>query len=175
MSLINKAKKGNLDALSELIEQNELMLYKIAKTILYNEEDIKDAIQETLLNIYKGIKNLEKDKYFKTWITRILMNNCYTIIKKNTIKDEKQQKAEKEFNVESNNEEKLLEKIQMQKALEILDDDLKLITIMHYYSDLSVKEISKTLDIPTGTVKSRLSRARTKLYEILTTGGGTYE
>ena len=60
----------------------------------------------------------------------------------------------------------------LQTTLELLEEDLKIVTVLYYYNDLSTKEISEILKIPVGTVKSRLSRAREKLYEILKKKGG---
>ena len=55
----------------------------------------------------------------------------------------------------------------MQTTLELLEEDLKIVTVLYYYNDLSISEISDILNIPKGTVKSRVFRAREKLYEIL--------
>ena len=59
------------------------------------------------------------------------------------------------------------EKIDVDRALKLLDDDLRVVTVLYYYDDISIKDISAILEIPAGTVKSKLSRAREKLYEIL--------
>lgn len=164
MSLIDRAKKGDLDALSELIEQYELILYKTAKAILNNEDDVSDAIQEALISIYKHLGNLQQEKYFKTWATRILINKCYDIIYKNDLNKRKTEKIQEKYMVkEESIDNNIVEKTELQRALNILEEDLRLVTIMYYYDDFSIKEISKILDVPVGTVKSRLSRAREKL------------
>lgn len=70
---IKKAKKGDVDAFIKLMDMNKLSMYKTAKVILNNDEDIADAIQETILSCYKNIKDLKESKYFKTWnILKIL-------------------------------------------------------------------------------------------------------
>ena len=81
--LIKKAMKGDAEAFVQLMELNEVSMYKTAKAILANEEDIGDAIQETILAAYKNIHTLKKAQYFKTWLIRILINKCKDIIKKN--------------------------------------------------------------------------------------------
>lgn len=153
------------EELLEIIKKNKTQLYKVAKSILNDEEDINDAIQETLINAYNKIDTLKNKKYIETWVTRILINKCYDIIDKNKVHERKVQKAIDTYsNYENDNFE---QRTIVQKAVSQIDEDLKLIVIMYYYNQFSVKEISKIMGIPSGTVKSKLSRARTKLYEIL--------
>ena len=165
MSIVNEAKKGNSESFITLIEQYKAQMYKTAKAILRNEEDVCDAIQEVLISSYRNIKNLKKEKYFKTWIIRITINKCYDIIEKNKLIDKKIEKTmySETFEETSNIEEK----IDVDRALKLLDDDLRVVTVLYYYDDISIKDISAILEIPAGTVKSKLSRAREKLYEIL--------
>ena len=68
MELVEKAKNGDIEAFGELIENNKLKMYKTAKSILNNEDDICDAIQETLISIYKNLNKLKENKFFSTWI-----------------------------------------------------------------------------------------------------------
>lgn len=153
------------EELLEIIKKNKVQLYKIAKSILNNEEDVNDAIQETLINAYKKIDTLKNKKYIETWVTRILINKCYDIIDKNKVHERKVQKAIETYNsYESNSFE---QRTIVQKAVSQIEEDLKLIVVMYYYNQFSVKEISEIMGIPTGTVKSKLSRARAKLYDIL--------
>ena len=165
MSIINEAKKGNGEAFVTLIEQHRTQMYKTAKAILKNEEDVCDAIQETIVSAYKSIQTLKREKYFKTWLIRITINKCYDIIEKNNSLNSKIEKTicfdeeEKTSSIEN--------KIDVNMALMAIENDLRIVTILYYYDDISVKDISDILGIPTGTVKSKLSRAREKLYELL--------
>ena len=165
MSIINEAKKGNSEAFVTLIEQYKTQMYKTAKAILKNEEDVCDAIQEALVSAYKNIQTLKQEKYFKTWLIRITINKCYDIIEKNNSINSKIEKTicfeeeEKTSSIEN--------KIDVNMALRAIDNDLRIVTILYYYDDISVKDISDILGIPAGTVKSKLSRAREKLYELL--------
>ena len=76
MLLIKRAQKHDTDAFIELIEKNKTALYKVAKAYLKNEEDIADAMQDTILSAYEHIGELRVVSYFKTWLTRILINHC---------------------------------------------------------------------------------------------------
>jgi len=164
MSLINEAKKGNTQAFVTLIEQHKIQMYKTAKAILKNEDDVCDAIQEALMSMYKNIDSLKQEKYFKTWLIRITINKCYDIIEKNSINDNKIEKQHLYYEEKTNNFET---NIDLERALSLIENDLRTVTILYYYNDISVKDIAEILGIPTGTVKSKLARARNKLYEIL--------
>lgn len=165
--LINQvelAKNNNKEAFSELIEEVKTKLYKTGISILKNDADTCDALQETLLSAYQNLKSLKNNEYFTTWIIRIMINKCYDIIRKNkriVSINEKIQVEEEVFYDRYANESDL------EWALSNIDEDLKLVTVLYYYDDFSVNEISDVLNIPEGTVKSRLSRAREKLYSIL--------
>ncbi len=168
MNLIGKAKLGDKEAFNELIEDNKLKMYKVAKSILKDEDDVCDAIQNALLSAYTNLSKLQNNNYFSTWIIRILINKCYDIAKENQkrysnvidIAEYNTDEGIKSY--DKYNSDSIIENI-----LNKIDEDLKTITVLYYYNDYSIYEISKILDIPEGTVKSRLSRARTKIYEIL--------
>ena len=168
MNLVEEAKLGNEEAFNMLIEENKLKMYKVAKSILKDEDDVCDAIQNALLSAYTNLSKLQNNNYFSTWIIRILINKCYDIAKENQkrysnvidIAEYNTDEGIKSY--DKYNSDSIIENI-----LNKIDEDLKTITVLYYYNDYSIYEISKILDIPEGTVKSRLSRARTKIYEIL--------
>lgn len=72
--LIRKAKKGDKDAFCRLMDENVQSMYKIAAAYLKNDEDVADAIQDTILSCYENLKSLKQNRYFKTWMIRILIN-----------------------------------------------------------------------------------------------------
>ena len=75
-NLVKKAKAGDSGAFAQLIRMNTQSMYKVAWAYLKNDEDVADAIQETILKCYEKLSTLKKDSYFKTWMIRILINNC---------------------------------------------------------------------------------------------------
>ena len=164
IELVEKVKNGDQIAFSNLIEKVKYKLYKTGMSILKNDDDTCDAIQETLIKAYKKIKTLNNNEYFTTWIVRILINQCYDIIRKNDKIISMNEKLQTNQNTyyELYSQESSLEYV-----LNMLDKDLKLVTVLFYYDDLSVSSISEILNIPEGTVKSRLSRARERIYTIL--------
>ena len=162
------AKKGDKEAFSRVIQNVKVKLYKTAMAILKNDDDACDAIQETLISVYKNINTLEHLEYFQTWIIRILINKCYDIMKKN----------QKIININekiSNEVDSFYEMYSTESELELIlnkiEKDLKMVTVLYYYDELPVKEIAIILNIPEGTVKSRLSRARKSISEIYKLGG----
>ncbi len=168
MSIITQIKNGDEQAFAELIEQYKLPIYKTAKSILKDEDDVCDAIQDTALSIYKNIQNLKNEEYFKTWVIRITINKCYDILKKHKLNDEKMLKAQEDVSeLHTNFDNNVILQTDLQRTLELLEEDLRIVTVLYYYNDLSISEIADILNIPKGTVKSRVFRAREKLYEIL--------
>nr|WP_288742550.1 sigma factor [uncultured Mediterraneibacter sp.] len=75
-SLVKRAQRGDDQAFVELIEENKQAMYKVAVGILKNDFDAADAIQESILTCYEKLRELKKAQYFKTWLLRILINNC---------------------------------------------------------------------------------------------------
>lgn len=160
-SNIIKAKNGDNEAFLVLINENKLNIYRVARGILSNEHDIEDAIQNTVIKAYEKINTLKKNEFFRTWLIRILINECNEIIRKN--------KRIVSIN-ESNHEEKYndcYENIDLTNAINSLSEELRVTTVLFYFEDMSIKDIALTLNIPDGTVRSRLSRARERLREII--------
>lgn len=70
------------DVVIKEIRQSEAMMYHVAKSILKNDSDCADAVQETLLKAYKKLPTLKQESFFRTWLTRILINECNGILRK---------------------------------------------------------------------------------------------
>lgn len=156
---------GDKDAFNILIKENLNSLYIVARGILNSEYDIEDAIQSTILKAYEKILYLKNEEFFKTWLTRILINECNDIIRKN-------KKITYIEDSQINNEayDDKYKNLDLIKAMNKLSYDLKITMWLFYFNDMSIEEISNTLKIPKGTVKSRLNRGREKLYNIMSEG-----
>lgn len=165
MSDLEKAMAGDKEAFSRIIIQNKEAMYKTAIVILKNEDDAFDALQEALIKMYRNIEKLESKDAFKFWSRRIIVNCCYDIINKNKKVVDITSKLTENF--EETREDIYDCEDELVKTLEKIEPDLRLTVTLYYYNDLSTREIGELLQIPVGTVKSRLSRAREKLYEIL--------
>ena len=82
LDLVKRAKSGDEEAFIRLMELQSDCMYKMAKTILKNEEDVADAMAETVLTCWEKLTTLKKNRYVKTWIIRILLNKCYDLLRK---------------------------------------------------------------------------------------------
>ena len=163
MSLdVKRAKRGDNNAFCNLIRINKISMYRVAKSILSKEEDVEDAVSEAILKAYKNIKSLKDESFFKTWLIRIVINESNTLYKKRS--REISVENEHFINLQVNDKYKDLT---LYNAINSLDEDLRTTTILFYFEDMKYKDIAKVLDIKEGTVKSRLSRAKEKLYNIL--------
>ena len=149
------AKKNLNEVFIKGINDNRLSFYKTAKALLKNEDDVEDALQDALETAYKNIETLKEEKYFKTWMTRILINKCYDIRKKNQniicLDEYEEPAACDEYNLE------------LKEALAALDEKYRIIMILFYSEGYRIREISDILKIPESTVKTRLQRGREKL------------
>lgn len=162
LSNITKVEKDEL--FNSLVIPLKTKLYKTGMAILKSDDDVCDAIQNTLFSAYRSLEKLENENYFSTWITRIMINKCYDIIKnhKKVVYLNEQLEREEGFYYDTYKDES-----EVEKALNSIDQDLRMVAVLYYYDGFSIKEISEICNIPEGTVKSRLSRCRNKLYVLL--------
>lgn len=160
--LIDGAIHGDEDALTDLIILIEEDLYKIARTRLFCEDDIKDAVQETIIQTFKYIKKLKEPKYFKTWIFKILINKCNKIFRKSQ-KNSFVEYDEKLINMGFDNEDEIISELDFYNLIKFLNYDERIALILYYMEDLTTKEISEILKEPESTIRNRISRARAKL------------
>lgn len=161
--LVRKAQKGDKDAFSELIVFYKDDLYKIARAKFgKQEDDICDAVQETILAAYSSIGKLKKASSFKSWIIKILVNKCNDIYRRKSLYEN--------ISFESNECENYLEAppisdstLEIDSLMSVLTYEERMILLLYYQYGYNSNEISKILDIKPNTVRSKLSRARTKI------------
>lgn len=168
--LVEKSKKGDNQAFSELIISIENELYKIARTRLRNEEDIKEAVQETIMKSYSSLKKLRDSKFFKTWIIRILINECndiYKKIKKNNYEEYDENTMKEETVNELNTK---IDNLDFFILIDNLNYAERIVLTLFYLEEFSTKEIAKILKEPEATIRTRLSRARNKLKKYMEGG-----
>ena len=168
--LVEKSKKGDNQAFSELIISIENELYKIARTRLRNEEDIKEAVQETIMKSYTSLKKLRENKFFKTWIIKILINECNDIYKK-TKKNNFEEYDENTIKEDTVNElNTKVDNLDFFILIDNLNYAERIALTLFYLEEFSTKEIAKILKEPEATIRTRLSRARNKLKKYIEGG-----
>ena len=159
--LISKAKKHDKIAFQQLIEQHEKDLYCIARSKIDNENDIEDIIQETMIIAFLNIKKLKNNSFFKTWVIRILINNCNKFYKRKKHKSiDEDEEIKKICSVEMD-----LSNIEFKDFISFLNEDERTILTLYYYLGYTTKEISKILNKREGTICSKISRAKIKIKE----------
>lgn len=139
---------------------SEDMLYRVSKSICFYEADCEDAVGQAILNAYAKLDSLREEKYFRTWITRILINECYRINKQ---KLREVTFFEYALTSEASEDNYSFVFTEIMK----LPPKIRIVIQLYYVEDYSVNEIASILHIPSGTVKSRLSKGRSKLKSIL--------
>ncbi len=162
--LIKKSIAGDKQCFSELIKRHKIYLYKTAYSYTKNKEDALEIIQECTYRAMINIGKLKKPSYFKTWITRIVINCSLDIINKgNTIcsLNDEEKIAVMDTNIS------LEEKLDLYNAIDLLRDNYKTVIILKYFNDMTIENISKVMEIPENTVKTYLKRAKDSLSKIL--------
>lgn len=151
-----KAKGHDPDAFTRLMQYFAKDMYRTAIAILRNDEDAADAIQDTILTCWEKLETLREVCYFKTWMTRILINKCYSINKQRREKVSIEDCEDLVSNESTQGNE-------LKEILSILDEKYRLPMMLFYGEGYKTAEIAKLLRIPKSTVQTRLARGREKL------------
>jgi len=136
------------------IEAHSGMLYRVAYAILRNDDACKDALQETALKAWERRHTLRQEQYFRTWMTRILINTCY----------DTQRKRRRIVYMEELQEPSVEPPDPMLAlALHALPEKLRLPLVLSCSEGMSYEEIARTLRLPVTTVRGRIHRAKGEL------------
>jgi RNA polymerase sigma-70 factor, ECF subfamily len=164
-NLIRKAIQGDSDAFEQLLIKHSDRLYRTAYLYVRNREDALDVVQESAYKAFSSIKQLRNEKYFLTWVTKILINCAYDVQKK------RRNEISSENEVAALSRVKNEEKLDLAVAIGKLPSKHKTSIILFYYYDMSLQEIATTLEVPENTIKTYLSRGKKQLRKLL---GGSY-
>lgn len=147
------------EQLGKVILDSQHQMYATAKSILKDDHDCADAIQETIVKAFAKLDTLRKDRFVKTWLMRILMNECYNICRKSEkiLPIDQYMEQIEAPQKESRNYRELYE------AVQELQEELRIPVVLYYVEDFSCREIAEILGISEGAVQKRLARAREKL------------
>ncbi|AUJ24963.1 sigma-70 family RNA polymerase sigma factor [Virgibacillus dokdonensis] len=168
LTLVKKAIKGNRECLEELLVLHGDQLYRTAYLYVRNCEDALDVVQETSYKAFLSIGQLKNEKYFLTWLTKILINCSYDVLKKS----KKELPLSNMIELTTDEREKREENLDLLEAINRLNEKHKNAIILFYFQDLSISEVAKVMKIPENTVKTFLSRGKARLKKLL--GGMNY-
>ncbi len=136
------------------MEASSGMLYRVAYTILRNDEACKDAMQDTALKAWEKRHSLREERYFRTWVTRILINVCYDTQKKRRRTILLEEIAEPSVPPPD---------AELSLALQALPEKLRLPLVLCYAEGMSYQEVADVLHLPIATVRGRIHRAKGEL------------
>ncbi len=184
LTLVKRVRGGDQRAFKLLVERYQRKVYAVALGMLKDKEEAMDVSQEAFVKVYKYLDHFKGDASFYTWLYRITVNICIDIIRKRAGAggeavefDETMPMDVSEANIgalgsrlgtnpqKSALRRELAEKIQ--EALAAVPEKHRAILLLREIEGMSYEDLSRTLDIPKGTVMSRLFHARAKVQKIL--------
>ena len=150
--------------LRELFEQeyrkHEKSLFLVAVAYLHNTEDAKDVLQDAALSAYRAIDTLKNKEYFKTWLTRIVINKCKNFIKSRRYTEELTDNTNAFYNTNT-------DEMEIIDALCRMDPKQSIYITLKFYNEMTYDEMAKSLVIPVSTVKHRTKSALNQLKKLL--------
>lgn len=177
-TLLRRLRDRDERAFRELLETHRDRVYNITYRMLGNRAEAEDIAQEVFITVFKTIDTFREESKFSTWLYRVTVNHCKNRIKYLARRHDRDRDELDETSQQANGAiagssprtpqpDRALEGVQMeailQKAIEGLDDDHRIVVVLRDVEDLSIEEICDITGLPDGTVKSRLHRARLAL------------
>lgn len=176
MTLVAQAVKGDTSAFEKLMEHHEGRIYAIALRMCGNREDALDCAQEAMLRIYHALDRFKGQSSFATWVYRITMNSCLDELRKRKVRaatslDTMLESGWAPAALDSDQPEvqalRSEQRENIQAAIASLPEDMRAVIVLRDIQGFSYEQIADMLDANIGTIKSRISRGREKLREIL--------
>ena len=166
--LVKRAIKGDRQSFEKLMDIYFDRLCREAYIRCKYEEDVKEIVQETIYKAYRNIRSLKEPQYFKTWLSRILINVANDYLRNKGMVD--LELDETSYVKEVVIEDKIEIKIDLYNAIDELEDKYKDAVILRYIDDLKIEDISKLLDRPVNTIKTHLRKALKDMKKMLKEG-----
>jgi len=162
--LVIRARAGDADAFTTLVESAADGLYSTARLILRRDDDAEDAVQDALLRAWLGIRGLRDPDRIEAWLRRLTVRACYRAARR------RRNRGTVEVAIDGVSEpsspdraHNLAARDQLERGFRRLPVDHRAVLVVHHYLGLSDADASDVLGIPIGTMKSRLHRATTAL------------
>ena len=171
--LILRFQEGDINAYNELVKRYKDRLLNFVLRYFNNVEQAEDVVQDTLIKLYTHASYYKNIAKFSTWIFTIAKNNALTELRKNKRKKTDSLWTEDGQIIDINSKEESLDsKVQneiaidqLNKFLDEIPENFRMAVVLRDFQELSYEEISKILEIPIGTIKSRINRGRIQLAE----------
>ncbi len=151
------------ETFTALVVENQTAMYRTARSILHTNEDAEDAVQEAICKAYARRSTLRDLAKARTWLLRIVANTCYDQYHKSR---PTASLSDFEWNLPAP-EIDWTEQFSLWEAVQRLPDEQRAVVTLFYYEGLSVREVARILVISQGAVRTRLTRARARLRQVL--------
>lgn len=174
-TLIHRAQKGDQDAFASLVDEHQRYVYNLALRVLKDENEALDLAQETFVRAWTALPNFKGQSQFRTWLYRIVTNLCYNRLPNlrrslNDLGDDVMEEIPATTSAFANpvsEFESSETRKHLYRAIEHLDENYRLLITLRYQNELSYEEIASTLNLPLGTVKTGIFRAKEQLRKSL--------
>jgi RNA polymerase sigma-70 factor (ECF subfamily) len=163
--LVRLAAAGDERAFAELVRRHERRVYNIAYRLLGREEDARDAAQDAFVSCYRKLSTFRGDALFTTWLHRIAVNASYDILRRR--KDLLSADEAPEPPPQPDHGDQAAAGVDVQRALRQVPIEYRAVLVLHDLQGHAYEEVAEILDVPLGTVKSRLHRGRVALGRVL--------
>jgi RNA polymerase sigma-70 factor (ECF subfamily) len=171
--LILRFQEGDINAYNELVKRYKDRLLNFVFRYFNNKEQAEDVVQDTLIKLYTHASYYKNIAKFSTWIFTIAKNNALTELRKNKRKQTDSLWTDDGKVIDINSNDQTLDRRvqneiavdQLNKFLDEIPENFRMAVVLRDFQELSYDEISKILEIPIGTIKSRINRGRIQLAE----------
>ena len=183
LAVVQRVQRGDVNAFEDLVAAYEKNVFNLALRMTGNAQDAEDMAQEAFIKAYNSLSSFRGESKFSVWLYRIVSNVCLDFLRKKnkqgtvslSVEDDDGEDSQLDLPDLSQSPEELLEKKltreAVQRGLKALPEDARQILLLREIQGLSYEEIGQTLGLESGTVKSRIFRARKKLCAFLLADG----
>mgnify|MGYP003295718702 FL=1 len=176
--LISRARGGDREAFGELVEQYRDNVYRLAYRMCGNAYDADEAAQEAFVAAWRALPNFRGDAKFSTWLYRLTTNAAIDVMRREkrhqTVGDGEMIEVADDADSPQETVERTEKQEAVQKALATLSEEYREVLLLRYMEELDYAEIAEVLQLPSGTVKSRINRAKAALKTALLKSGNIF-
>lgn len=167
--LVGKYLAGDERAFTILVERHQTRVFNVALRVLGNPEDARDATQDAFVSMLRKLSQFRGESAFTTWLHRVTVNSCYDILRKRRrqpllrLVDDEDDPVPETGPPVADHADATIDSIHVARALQLIPEEYRVTLVLADIQDLPYEEIARVLDVPIGTVKSRVHRGRIAL------------
>lgn len=166
-ALVTRASAGNRDALEVLLDRHANRIHAVCRRIVGNSDDALDATQEAMIAIARSIGRFDGRAAFTTWIYRIATNAALDELRRRARRPQPMETLPEPAMAATRLDDRVGARLDIDAALALVPDDFRVAVVLRDLCDLDYAEIAAVLDVPAGTVRSRIARGRAALAQAL--------